>query len=61
LRSREELTELDGLVLAVPHRQYVDPPLSLITDSIRDGGILIDVKSVIPPGSAPADITVWSL
>ena len=61
LRPLEELTELDGLVLAVPHRSYLDAGIERLTGSVGDGGVFIDVKSVVPPGSLRSDISVWSL
>ncbi len=61
LRPLEEFHELDALVLAVPHRAYLEEPAERLTTRIRDDGLLIDVKSVIPPASAPDRVTVWSL
>jgi UDP-N-acetyl-D-galactosamine dehydrogenase len=61
LRSMESFTELDGLVLAVPHHRYLDAPVEELTAMVRDGGILIDVKSVIAPEACRADVTLWSL
>jgi UDP-N-acetyl-D-galactosamine dehydrogenase len=61
LRSLDELTDLDGLILAVPHQRYLADGLEPLTRCVRDGGVLIDVKSVIAPRSAPENITVWSL
>jgi UDP-N-acetyl-D-galactosamine dehydrogenase len=61
LRPLEELTRLDGLVLAVPHRQYLEMGVGKLIGSMSDGGVLIDVKSAIPRGSIPPDIDVWSL
>jgi UDP-N-acetyl-D-galactosamine dehydrogenase len=61
LRSLDDLSALDGLILAVPHRQYLDTSLEPFTRSIREGGVLIDVKSVIAPQAAPANVTIWSL
>ncbi len=61
LRSLEELTDLHGLVLAVPHRSYLDVPVHDLADRVRDGGIFIDVKSVLSPDSVPARLNAWSL
>ena len=61
LRPIGDLTDLDGLVLAVPHRPYLVAPLERLAGLVRDGGVLIDVKSVIPQRSLPANVTVWSL
>ncbi len=61
LQPIEELTNLDGLVLAVPHRSYLDAPGERLSERIRPGGVLMDVRSAIDPGSVRADITSWSL
>jgi UDP-N-acetyl-D-galactosamine dehydrogenase len=60
LRPLEELQGLDGLVLAVPHRAYL-ADLGHVVGLVRAGGVLVDVKSVIPPPSLPEGITAWSL
>ena len=57
----EQMRELDALVLAVPHRYYLElgaPGLAALLDP---GGILIDVRSVIDPASLPDTIAYWSL
>ena len=61
LQPSEELTDLDGLILAVPHAQYLDEGPARIAERLKPGGVLIDVKSVIPPGSIPPGILLWSL
>jgi UDP-N-acetyl-D-galactosamine dehydrogenase len=55
----EQQTNLDALILAVAHDQYVKDPESLYA-RVRDGGVLIDVKSVLK-GKAPRGIRTWSL
>ena len=52
LRPLDQLTDLDGLILAVPHQRYLDAPVEQLTGLVRDGGVLIDVKSVLPPASS---------
>ncbi len=51
---------LDALVLAVPHRQYLARPEKLFA-MLRDGGILVDIKSAIDPKSIPGNLRYWSL
>ena len=61
LRQIEELWELDGLVLAVPHAQFLaDGPASIV-ERLRPGGVLVDVKSVLSPSSVPSGVYYWSL
>lgn len=61
LLPSHELTDLDGLILAVPHAQYLDEGASRVADRLKAGGVLIDVKSVIAPGAVPPGILLWSL
>jgi UDP-N-acetyl-D-galactosamine dehydrogenase len=51
---------LDALILAVPHRQYLEKPAKL-NAMLRDGGILADIKSVIEPRMVPDTVRYWSL
>jgi UDP-N-acetyl-D-galactosamine dehydrogenase len=60
LATDAELVNLDGMVLAVPHRHYLKQGPSLAT-AIRSGGVLIDVKSALDEGVVPSSITYWSL
>jgi len=60
LRELDYLTGLDALILAVSHRQYLEMAGSL-TDRIRRGGVLIDIKSVFDPATIRDDILYWSL
>jgi UDP-N-acetyl-D-galactosamine dehydrogenase len=56
-----ELTDLDGLVLAVPHAEYMDAGPAHIAARLRPGGVLVDVKSAISPRSVPPGLHFWSL
>ncbi len=51
---------LDALVLAVPHKAYLTRPEKLFA-MLRDGGILIDIKSAIDPERVPGNLRYWSL
>jgi len=57
----QELTDLDGLVLAVPHAEYMDAGPAHIAARLRPGGVLVDVKSAISPSSVPPGVHLWSL
>ncbi len=57
----DDLKELDALVLAVPHRAYLETPLDALLAPLRKNGIIIDIKSTLDPTSLPADLTYWSL
>ncbi|RWE90853.1 MAG: nucleotide sugar dehydrogenase [Mesorhizobium sp.] len=56
----EDMTDLNALVLAVPHKHY-SREKSRIFDMIRPGGTLFDVKSAIKPEEIPENIRYWSL
>ncbi|RUW47005.1 MULTISPECIES: nucleotide sugar dehydrogenase [unclassified Mesorhizobium] len=56
----EDMTDLQALVLAVPHKHY-SREKSRIFDMIRPGGTLFDVKSAIKPEEIPENIRYWSL
>jgi UDP-N-acetyl-D-galactosamine dehydrogenase len=56
-----ELSALDALILAVPHRQYMEMPTLGLLGLVRDGGVVVDVKSVLDPAVAERGLTYWSL
>ena len=60
LVSPEELSQLDALVLAVPHHAYTES----LTDTLaylKPRGVLVDIKSVFDPSKLPSGIHYWSL
>jgi UDP-N-acetyl-D-glucosamine/UDP-N-acetyl-D-galactosamine dehydrogenase len=57
----DDLQDLDALILAVPHAEYLAMPLSELTDRVREGGVFMDVKSALPVADVPAHVTLWSL
>ena len=60
LQPFEALTELDGVILAVPHEQYLSH-LDRIAGAIRQGGLFIDVKSAVQRADLRSDLFYWSL
>ncbi len=60
LTPLEKLTNLDAAIFAVAHSEYLKN-IDGVYARVRDGGILIDVKSALPPGKAPRGIRHWSL
>lgn len=61
LEESSAWTDLDVLVLAVPHPEYATGISDKIARSVRNGGIVVDLKSVIDPGSLRSDLTYISL
>ncbi|RLB46929.1 MAG: nucleotide sugar dehydrogenase [Deltaproteobacteria bacterium] len=60
LRPFDALTDLDGVIFAVPHQQSLDQ-LDRVVAGGRKGGLFIDVKSVINPADLRSDLRYWSL
>lgn len=52
--------DLDGAILAVPHRSYAEDPGTLFA-SLKPGGVFVDVKSAIDRSRIPEGIAYWSL
>ncbi len=61
LAAFEEMVELDALVLAVSHRWYLRTGQARLVAMIHDGGVLVDVKSVLDPNQTERGIRYWSL
>jgi UDP-N-acetyl-D-galactosamine dehydrogenase len=56
-----EFSSLDGVILAVGHRFYLDMPCDRLLACVRSGGVLMDVKSVFDPAKIPPTVNYWSL
>jgi UDP-N-acetyl-D-galactosamine dehydrogenase len=61
LRAWNELGDLDALVVTVPHKDYIEMPINEFVGLLRDGGVLVDVKSAFDPGALPDSLRYWSL
>jgi len=61
LSPLEALTDLDALVLAVPHAAYLDRTVEDLVSRVRPGGVLIDVKAALPEEAVSDRLTLWSL
>lgn len=57
----EELKSLDGLVLAVAHKTFKSWPVERLLGGLKNGGVLVDVKSCLDPTKLPAHVSYWSL
>ena len=60
LSPLDAFADLDGLVLAVNHREYLDRA-STLSEMVTPGGVIIDVKSALDAGSVPDGRIYWSL
>ncbi len=56
----ETLRDLDALILAVPHREYLGGQTPLLA-KLKSQGTFIDVKSAFDPQTLPKTLTYWSL
>jgi UDP-N-acetyl-D-glucosamine/UDP-N-acetyl-D-galactosamine dehydrogenase len=61
LRQLDELEDLDGLVLAVPHANYIEDGPEAIVGRLKPDGVFVDVKSVLSEASVPPGVHYWSL
>jgi UDP-N-acetyl-D-galactosamine dehydrogenase len=57
----EELVGLDAVVLAVSHKWYLQLGQAGLQSMIRDGGVLVDIKSVFDPARTERRIRYWSV
>ena len=62
LNKLEEFTQLDALILAVSHKQFVGVPVTELIARVKNGGVLIDVKSALDPAAMPnGRVNYWCL
>ena len=55
------LGNLDVLIYAVPHQSIVERPIKSVLSKVRGSGVLMDIRSKIPPKAVPKSITHWCL
>ncbi|MFT4705915.1 MAG: UDP-N-acetyl-D-galactosamine dehydrogenase [Bradymonadia bacterium] len=61
LVDRSAMTELDAIVLAVSHNEYMNAGVDALVKDVVDGGVVIDVKSALHPSEIPGRLAYWSL
>lgn len=57
----DDLADLDAMVLAVPHVQYLEKGETGLLAPLAPSGVLVDVKSAVSPEAVPSRMTYWSL
>ncbi|NER40033.1 MAG: nucleotide sugar dehydrogenase [Oscillatoria sp. SIO1A7] len=57
----QHLSNIDGLILAVPHKFYLDLPQAELLKCLRSPAVFMDVKSVLDPATLPQGVQYWSL
>jgi len=60
LAPLDRIVELDAVILAVAHDEYLKHPREVL-GRVRDGGVFIDVKSAVAPTAMERGIRYWSL
>jgi len=60
LTSLDQLTELDAVIVAVGHQAYLDDVDGML-GRVKDGGVVIDVKSVLVRHPMARGLRYWSL
>src|SRR6516162_6338448 len=61
LVSLDRFAELDGLILAVPHRVLGEQGWDRLFAALASGGVFVDVKSAVARDRVPQGIHYWSL
>jgi UDP-N-acetyl-D-glucosamine/UDP-N-acetyl-D-galactosamine dehydrogenase len=61
LATWEDLNDLDGIILAVNHQQYVEMDVKDLLKGLRLGGVVVDVKSMLNPTLMSQSVHYWSL
>jgi len=61
LSPLEEMVRLDALVLAVSHKWYLDLGHERLASMVRDGGVVVDIKSALGTARLGRNIRYWSL
>lgn len=61
LSPRDGLNDLDALVLAVKHDVFMDGLEAFIERNLKDGGALVDLKSILPAQEYEQKYNYWSL
>jgi UDP-N-acetyl-D-galactosamine dehydrogenase len=61
LHPWEKLSELNAIVLAVAHDVFRSKSVKDILGLLADGGVVVDVKSMLNPNDIPSHVAYWSL
>jgi UDP-N-acetyl-D-glucosamine/UDP-N-acetyl-D-galactosamine dehydrogenase len=61
LVALDRFTQLDGLILAVPHRVLAERGWGKLFATLAPGGIFVDVKSAVARSKVPQGTPYWSL
>ena len=60
LSSLEDLKELDAVVMAVPHKAYLEESFQNLGWRFRGDGVLVDIRAIFE-GEVPTNVSYWCL
>jgi UDP-N-acetyl-D-glucosamine/UDP-N-acetyl-D-galactosamine dehydrogenase len=61
LNQLEDYKNLDALIVAVSHKEYIQIGQAKLLGMVRDNGCFVDIKSVFSPAALERGIQYWSL
>jgi UDP-N-acetyl-D-glucosamine/UDP-N-acetyl-D-galactosamine dehydrogenase len=61
VHSLSEFKNCDAVILAVSHKEYLEPGPNFLTEKLKSNGVLVDVKSVLDSTKFPKSISYWCL
>lgn len=61
LSTLDEAVDLDGVILASPHRELVELFPHFATTKLRPNAVVVDVKGALASDEWPTDVTYWAL
>src|SRR5699024_4137148 len=60
LKQLSQLKKADIVILAVPHEEF-KKDFSYLKNLLKNNGIVMDLKGIIPKNELPENITIWRL
>lgn len=60
LSDLSQLNDLDGAIVAVPHKVYLDDMAGIVA-RVKPDGVIIDIKSAVAPDMVSNGQTLWTL
>jgi UDP-N-acetyl-D-glucosamine/UDP-N-acetyl-D-galactosamine dehydrogenase len=61
LVSWQDLSNLEAVIFAVNHEEYLTLPKEFLFSRVRPGGVFVDIKSQFEPSDVPETLHYWSL
>lgn len=61
LQSVDSLRGLEGVIVAVAHREIKEMGVEMLTRMIVPGGVFVDIKSIFAAHEMPKNVSYWSL